>query len=284
VVTITSEAGKDKSISLEAPKPIYGSLEIKETNVKANIFIDGENRGTTPVILNRILVGSHNIELQAEGYKPHQQTVRVEEGKILPVSAELEEEEKTGTPGKNEIYGELKKKSVVNSVWLLDYRMSPPTSYFGLSLGYCKKWGGYVQYRSDLLQVENTSLTESMLKDVDENFSGGEKKYFRSSITAGGMLRLFSFMYIYGGLGYGKYGAVYKAKMGKGSSEFYTSETFYNDAFYTAGLIKGLELEYGITFRVWDIAASVGYSTIAGSNFGELHFGVGVMLGKIIHK
>ncbi|MDR3132670.1 MAG: PEGA domain-containing protein [Prevotellaceae bacterium] len=327
VTTVVSEAGKDKTVSLEAPSPIYGSLEVKETNVKANIFIDGEKRGTTPVILNRILVGSHTIELQAEGYKLHRQSIEVQEGKILPVSVKLQEEEKislkitantnaavsiNGThvghtpttvenlskgkkkvsfrasgyksltkkitiePGYNEIYGELKWKPPVKPVYLIEYRMSPPTSHFGFSIGYCKQWGGYLQYRTDLLQAEDKYLTESMLNDVDENFPGGEKKYFRSSITAGAMLRLFSFMYVYGGLGYGKYGAVYKAKIDKDSDAFYTPETYYNDGFYTAGLIKGVELECGITFKVLNFAASVGYSTIAGSNFGELHFGMGI--------
>jgi hypothetical protein len=319
VTAIVSEAGKDKTISLEAPGPIYGSLEIKESNVKANIFIDGEHRGTTPIIINDILVGSHNIELRAAGYKPHRQAIEIQEGKILTASAELQEEEKTGSltitantsavvsvdgkhagytpatatnlslgkkkvsfqasgyksltktvtivPGQNELYGELKRKPVIHPVIFLDYRLSPPTSYLGFSIGYCKRLGLYFQYRTDMLQVGDKYLREDMLEEIDENFSGGEKKYFRASITGGGMLRLFSFLYVYGGLGHGKYGAVYK--VGEKPMEMY----------YTAGLIKGLELECGVTFRVWKkISLTAGYSTIAKSDFGELHFGVGLML------
>ncbi|MDR3133319.1 MAG: PEGA domain-containing protein [Prevotellaceae bacterium] len=321
VTTVVSEAGKDKTVPLEAPSPIYGSLEIKETNlVTADISIDGENRGTTPLILNRILVGSHTVELRAAGYKPYRQTVEIQEGKILPVSAELQEEEKTGSlkitantsaavsvggtpigytpvtaknlslgektvffqasgykpltktvyikPGSdNEIYGELKQKPVIHPVLLIDYRMSPPTSHFGFSLGYCERWGGYFQYRGDILKVGEKSLTESMLKEVDEDFSGGEKNHFRTSVTAGVMLRLFSSIYVSGGLGHGKYGAVYK--VGKESDA----------VFYTAGLTKGLELEYGLTFRFWQFfSLTAGYSTIAGSDFGELYFGIGLML------
>jgi hypothetical protein len=164
VATITSEAGKDKTVSLEAPEPIYGSLEMKETNVKAGIFIDGENRGTTPVIINRVLVGSHTLEMRAEGYKPHRQTIEIQEGKVLPISVELQEEEKTGslnikanthaavsvdgrhagyTPtaatnlslGKKKVFfqanGELKRKPVIHPALLIGYRMSPPTSYLG---------------------------------------------------------------------------------------------------------------------------------------------------------
>jgi hypothetical protein len=315
--TVASEAGKDKTVSLAAPSPIYGSLEIKG-NVQADIFIDGENRGTTPVILNRILVGGHSVELQAAGYKPHQQTVEVEEGKMLLVSVTLQEEEKTGSlritantnnatasvsvdgtfigntpitvndlslgkktvsfqasgykpltktvtimPGYNELYGELKEKPVIHSAWFISYRMSPPTSYAGLSVGYCKRLGVYLQYRQDWYGIG------SNLADIDENFYGGLKRYARLSFTAGGMLRIFKFMYVYGGLGYGSYGTAYQ--VGEGSYKTY----------YTAGLIKGLELEYGATFRVWKfISLTAGYSTIAGSDFGELHFGIGLIFGK----
>jgi hypothetical protein len=320
VATITSEAGKDKTVSLETPSPIYGSLEIKETNVKAGIFIDGEHRGATPVIINRVLVGSHTLELRAEGYKPYRRTIEVQEGKMLPVSAELQEEEKTGSlnitantraavsvdgkhvgltpvtatnlplgektvvfiasgykslaktmtimPGHNEIYGELKQKRVIRPVLAIDYRFSLPTSPLGFSIGYCKRWGGYFQYRSDLIKTsEEKSLIESNLKNIDGNFYGGEKEYFRSSVTAGAMLRFFSFLYMYGGLGYGKYGAVYKV------------EEDANEVFYTAGLTKGLEMECGLTLRVLRMfSLTAGYSTISSSDFGELHFGVGLML------
>jgi hypothetical protein len=321
VSTIVSEAGKDKTVPLAAPVPIYGSLNIT-ANVTAQIYIDDKSTGkTTPYLMNKVLVGSYSIELRANGYKPYRQTAEVQEGKTLPVSVELQEEEKTGSlkiaantkaavgvdgtfigntpitvsdlslgkktvsfqasgykpltqtvtimPGSNELYGELKEKPVIHPAWFIDYRMSPPTSYLGFSVGYCKRWGGYFQYRTDLLEMDNGSpLTEDKLEEVDD-FNGGEKKYFRSSITAGGMLRLFKFMYVYGGLGYGKYGAVYK--VGEDS----------NKTYYTTGLVKGLELESGITFRVLRVVSlTAGYSAIAGSDFGELHFGIGLIWWK----
>jgi hypothetical protein len=325
VTTVASEAGKDKTVPLEAPVPIYGSLNIT-ANVAAQIYIDDKSTGeTTPYLMNQVLEGSHSIELRANGYKPYRQTMEVQEGKTLPVSAALQEEEKTGSlnitantmaavevdgkhighapttvkdlslgkktvsflasgykpltqtvtimPGSNSIYGELKEKPVIHPAWFIDYRMSPPTSYAGFSVGYCKRWGGYLQYRTDT----NSKMDESELEDAidvgTEELSSGKKKYFRSSITAGGMLRLFKFMYVYGGLGYGKYGTVYKVERIYG-----TYQSSVDGIFCTAGLIKGLELEYGATFRVWKaISLTAGYSTIAGSDFGELHFGIGLI-------
>jgi hypothetical protein len=314
VTTMTSEAGKDKTVPLEAPKPIYGSLDVKSTPA-ATILIDGKEYGTTPNIINRILEGNHDLELRAAGHKPFRQTIAIQEGKTLPVPAVLEEEDKTGSlkitantnaavsvdgrhvgyapttatnlslgrkevsfeavgyksltktvtirPGYNEVHGELKAKKIIRPALFLGYRLSPPTTYLGFSIGYCKRVGAYFQYRTDVFKGEKD------IKDIDENFFGGKRRYFRSSITTGGMLRLFNFVYLYGGLGYGKYGTIYQ--VGEG----------VNEMFYTAGLIKGLEVEYGATFRLWKfLSLSAGYSTIAGSDFGELHFGAGFILTK----
>ncbi|MDR3367179.1 MAG: PEGA domain-containing protein [Prevotellaceae bacterium] len=322
VKAITSEAGKNETIRLAAPTPIYGALNVKEKNVKADIFIDGKKYGKTPNIIKNLLVGKHFVELRAEGYKPSLQEVEVREGKEQLVAVQLQEEEKTGSltvtanipvsvgihidgkymgsaplsvtlpvgakkvafdapgyrpltatvfikPGKNKVYGELKQKLTakvyqkltddsIDPVILPSYRISPPTSYFGLSGGYCKTWGVYGQFR----------VKDKNVRDIDKAFYGGEKKYVRLSLTAGGMLRLFELMYIYGGLGYGQYGAVYQTDNNAG--------VYY---YYTSGLTEGLELEYGATFRCWKyLTLTAGYSTIAGSDFGELHFGVGVLI------
>jgi hypothetical protein len=315
VTSVTARAGENQTVELTAPTPIYGSLNVK-SNISADIFIDGkQEQSTTPAIVKNVLTGNRNVELKAAGYKPYRQTVEVTEGKIFDLNVELQEEEKTGSlsvtanvsasvyideksagitpvtahnlslrkktvyfsaagykpltktvtimPGQNEIYGELEKKKTISSATFINYRISPPTSYFGFSVGVCKRFGGYIQYRTDLLrQTGKDFLAEKNLIEPDEDFHGGERKYFRSSFTTGGMLRLFSFMYAYGGLGYGKYGAVYKV----------------DDDFYSAGLVKGLEMEYGAIFKIGKvISLSAGYTTIAGSDFGELHFGIGLV-------
>ncbi|MDR1416764.1 MAG: PEGA domain-containing protein [Prevotellaceae bacterium] len=308
VVTLVSKIGENQTISLVAPTPMYGSLNVKTGKVRAVVFVDGKKYGTTPTTVKNILVGTRNIELQADGYQPYKQTVEIQERKILPMDVVLPRKDSTGTlvitantktkislngaekgstpitvdslplirteilfmadgyrplmgigtvaPGKTFVYGGLD----LIPVALLSYIMSPPTSYLGFSVGYCKKFGGYLQYRADWEMEEKANLAR-----INEDFTSGQRKYFRSSVTAGGTLRIFNFMWVYAGLGYGKYGAVYQ--VGE------------NRVIYTAGLLKGLELEYGATFRLWKMfSASIGYSTIARSNFGELHFGIGLII------
>jgi hypothetical protein len=292
------------------------TLKITSNPSNALVFFNNRHIGTTPLTKTKLLAGTHEIELRANGYNPYIQALVLKEGETEVVDATLQKEAatlritsspsnasvsidgttagttpvtKTNLPlgkktvsftkdgykplqktidlmsGNNEIEGVLKQKKVIRTVWMLGYRFSPPTSYLGVSLGVCKRVGGYVQFRTDVIaKGDSKFLTEEDLMTPDENFNGGEKKYYRSSLTAGGLLRLFSFLYLYGGAGYGKYGTVYE------------SEAYLIKSWYSAGLIKGLELEYGATFRLFKICSlTAGYSTIIGSDFGELHFGAG---------
>ena len=57
-----------KTIALDAPTPIYGTLSIQSSPIGATIYIDGNQVGTTPKTINNIIVGSHNVEVRHQGY------------------------------------------------------------------------------------------------------------------------------------------------------------------------------------------------------------------------
>lgn len=68
-----------RTIQLKAPTPIYGSLEITSTPANATIILDGKNVGKTPMLLNDILVGIHNMVLEKDGYERMSQTIKLNE-------------------------------------------------------------------------------------------------------------------------------------------------------------------------------------------------------------
>jgi len=145
--------------------------------------------------------------------------------------------------------------------FLVSYRASL-TAPYGASFGVCERWGGYAQYSWNMALVREKDLVEAYYA------GGGERRYYRRSFTAGVMFRpaRYSNWFLYAGGGYGKYGAAYKA----------STDSYY----YCPTLTKGVELEGGVAFAFsifenFGINASVGYSTIAGSQLRELHFGFG---------
>jgi hypothetical protein len=88
--TIEAKAGETRTIALEAPVPVYGSLNIT-ANVTAQIYVDDKPTGeVTPYLMNKVLVGSHSVELRADGYQSHKQTVEIQEGKTANIQSELQ--------------------------------------------------------------------------------------------------------------------------------------------------------------------------------------------------
>lgn len=80
---------------IDAPKPIYGSIEVQQTNPSyCQVFIDGKDEGTAPFVKNRLLIGSHTIEFRKEGYIPLQRTIEVLKNSTFTVSSVILEKGK----------------------------------------------------------------------------------------------------------------------------------------------------------------------------------------------
>lgn len=67
--SIQIHKGETKSVSLSAPTPIYGILNVKSRPVGANVFVDGKLMGTTPLILNDVLIGERKVKISKDGFE-----------------------------------------------------------------------------------------------------------------------------------------------------------------------------------------------------------------------
>ena len=85
---ITS-AQPQQSYTLAAPTPIVGTVVIASTPVGANVAIDDEVVGTTPMKLDKVFVGNHTLKLSKSGYSDYTKTITVSEGKTATVTATL---------------------------------------------------------------------------------------------------------------------------------------------------------------------------------------------------
>ena len=106
--TIQVEAGKPQTIELEAPQPIYGQLTITSKPTGANVMIDNKTAGTTPLLIPKQLIGSHNITVSKSGYEDYKGTVSVQKNMMSEFSATLavkKEEPKPVVQQNNNSYG-----------------------------------------------------------------------------------------------------------------------------------------------------------------------------------
>ena len=84
--------GKYEIITLNAPQPIYGFLEINSSPLRANIYIDGKLCGQTPKVLSDLLIGERELKLEKQGYLPLTKTISVVEGETLSLNETLQNE------------------------------------------------------------------------------------------------------------------------------------------------------------------------------------------------
>lgn len=93
--SVEVEAGDKRTVTLSAPTPRYGSLNVNTRPVGATVSVDDTAlTGTTPNIYADILIGEHTLTVAKPGYTEAEQRITVEEGKVLPVSITLTEKEK----------------------------------------------------------------------------------------------------------------------------------------------------------------------------------------------
>ncbi len=64
---------------LNEPLPICGSVIVNGAPYGANVYVDDKLMGTTPLILDRLMVGNYSLRIDKNGYAPYMQSLRVDE-------------------------------------------------------------------------------------------------------------------------------------------------------------------------------------------------------------
>lgn len=82
--------GKEETISIGAPAPMYGSFALTSTPSRADVYIDGKLAGTT-AFAQQLLVGKHKVELKKEGYGKLSFEIDIQHNQTLQLSKELKE-------------------------------------------------------------------------------------------------------------------------------------------------------------------------------------------------
>ncbi len=82
--------GENQTITLEAPKPINGSLDVNSSPMSAEIYIDGKHYGQTPNYINEIIIGTHELKLEKQGCTTITKSITIKEGETLSVNEKLQ--------------------------------------------------------------------------------------------------------------------------------------------------------------------------------------------------
>ena len=77
-VRITPQSA-GQTITLNNPLPIYGSLIVDGSPADVVVYVDEKKVGTSPLFVSELLIGTHTIRLEKDGYDQQEKSVQIAE-------------------------------------------------------------------------------------------------------------------------------------------------------------------------------------------------------------
>ncbi len=249
--------GENVEILLDEPKPICGMLDVNSIPIKANVYIDGKSCGITPMIVQDLLIGEHEIKFEKEGYNPITKKIIIEENQMFSVKETLTQKK---------IQSIVQTKMEKDVFVTLNYSYSfAPQSSIGLTYGQIRKFGWFVSamtgFDFDALGAE-LECDEIGLIDGNMPFYSGEITSSRLSLTAGMMYKIANPLYIKLGAGYGMNVLAWETSDG---------QLVKNNGYS----LNGIDIDAGIQLFYGKIAASVDFVT-TNLQYSEIKIGMGI--------
>lgn len=84
-----SRHDQSKTIMIQEPIPIYGSLIVSSTPANARVSIGGSYVGETPKYIGKQVIGDYTVKVEMDGYVAQSKTVTVSEGNESSLNFEL---------------------------------------------------------------------------------------------------------------------------------------------------------------------------------------------------
>ncbi len=113
---ITVEDTLNRTIQLDAPTPIVGTLAITSRPLSARINIDGTDYGLTPRNINDLLIGNHKITVTKDGYSEVSDVFEIKENQTTALELALNPTEATLMKQKKSETEELLSKEKENTL------------------------------------------------------------------------------------------------------------------------------------------------------------------------
>ncbi len=88
--TLYVNVGAQRTISMPAPTPLYGTLEVRAIPA-ATISIDGNVLGQDTTLSSTVLIGNHQIRFQRAGYQTESVEVNITQGETTRIERELKD-------------------------------------------------------------------------------------------------------------------------------------------------------------------------------------------------
>lgn len=89
--TISINSLSGNTITVNSLDPIVGSLNITSSPAGMTVKVDGEEKGITPLVINDVIIGNHNVELSKVHFYTETKNVDVKESEQSSVNMKMTE-------------------------------------------------------------------------------------------------------------------------------------------------------------------------------------------------
>ncbi len=262
--------GKDETITLEAPTPINGSLDVNTSPLGADIYIDGVHYGQTPNFINDIIIGTHELKIVKTAYKTITKNIVIKEGETLTFNEKMVNDVShvKETKEVQDVKVRVKKSFEKKTFFGLNvaYSVAPQMSY-GLTFGQFGKIGWYFSAMSNFnFDAMGSEYECDEYGKIDGNivFYNEETASTRISVGAGALYRIAKPVCLKAGVGYGLRDIAWQDVESR-----WIKNTYYS--------YKGLEFDAGLMFSFGMVNASLdGLVNIGGKTGPSLEFKLGL--------
>lgn len=243
--TVTVKPGVENKYDF----PLKGKVVIHSKPEKAEVYVDNDLKGVTPVELS--LLGVYEVELKKEDYFSNAASLDVSPRATLDRTYEL-------------------KKRPKKLYTFLMY-VASPTAYAGGMAGICRSWGWYAKAQFNKNEADDFKTVIEQ-EGYYNNYGYESKSHSLMNITTGPMVRITKWLFAYAGAGYGEYGRTFILTHQNGDPY---------DTNFMGGKTKGISVEGGLIFRWKFLAVSGGFGTILGDvpsydkHYSDVHMGLG---------
>ncbi|MBQ9560158.1 MAG: PEGA domain-containing protein [Bacteroidaceae bacterium] len=275
MVTYGTSYKKEYEIEVDAAHTefefkIDGQLTVKSKPSGGRVYIDGMERGKSPVTID--VLGTHNLRIvPSDRVSYFDYTDRIT---INPF--QQQEQEFTFPKRPPRTYGMV----------LFNYMPISGSAGLGVTLACVKRWGMYARYT---MSLDGASTSWGFSSGGRWSHAGGEYIYTKGpgiykfeescywGVNAGFMVRTCKYVYLYAGSGYGDY-----------TRGFKQSKDNVRSGFEYMNRSAGVMIDAGLILKWRAMLLQAGYNRVvhgtasnnSGENFGSIYLGVGFTIHK----
>ena len=173
---ITAQKDMQKTITLDSPQPIYGSLSVSASKNDVSVYLNGSYKGTAPQNFNELLIGEYNVKLSKDKYYDYTSKVTIKANQQSSVFAEMQRIKHTPWIfRKPDRFASV----FVNPVYVFDHGLNfEDLGSVGGHFTYCRTHLGFFAQYAHGIETKNQSYSAGVVfrltnRSVDLQLLGG---------------------------------------------------------------------------------------------------------------